>query len=346
MTEKPKEEAKNPGFLIDEDMKNVNLQYTELKPIEDETDFILVFQKLKSIFTNLKETDWTLQVGAINYLRRLLKYEIQMFNQSFYGLKLYPKVIELINSVRSSVAKITLVLIKELLNCCSSENEKEDKEKDIMKLVIPCLISKVNSNQTFIKNDAKECLELIIEKIKGNQTLLIFANYIQNSKKQQDISYTCSIIIKLIKNLGKDYLINNLQIPVFNEMMKSLCSFYEWKKKENEKKFREVLEAFREAMTKEEFYKKIEKCNKKEKDAIINVLEKKNNKEKVNIKRAKSITKVDLKKIFKESKNYVDGASAVPKVNTPYIKVMPNKRNLSIKNKANDEVMKENNEIK
>ena len=75
-------------FFIEDEMKNINLSNESLKPIEPEMDFVSMMQKLKEILNN-KNSDWTLQIAVINYLRRILKYEKKIFVQFFYHLKIY-----------------------------------------------------------------------------------------------------------------------------------------------------------------------------------------------------------------------------------------------------------------
>ena len=91
-----KEENK---FIIPESMKSPNIPNENLSEFESDTDFIFLMQKLKQIISN-KDMDWTKHLAVVNYLRRLFKYEKSIFNQLLYGLKIYPKIIELINSIR------------------------------------------------------------------------------------------------------------------------------------------------------------------------------------------------------------------------------------------------------
>ena len=118
-----KEEIK---FIIPDSMKMENIPKDDLSAFEEGTDFIFLLQKLKQIILN-KETDWTFHLAVINYLRRLLKFEIDIFNQFLYGSKLYPKIIELINSIRSILAKNALILVNEMF----SEMIPEYDEKKI-----------------------------------------------------------------------------------------------------------------------------------------------------------------------------------------------------------------------
>ena len=152
-------------FIIPELMKSPNILKENLTPFEDDTDFIILMQKLKQIISN-KNIDWTFHLVVINYLRRLLKYEKDIFNQLFFGLKIYPKLIELINSIRSVLAKNTLMLVNEIFNDNFPEfDEKKNKAPVItfIKEIVPTLLMKANCNQSFIKVEANICLESLIK---------------------------------------------------------------------------------------------------------------------------------------------------------------------------------------
>ena len=114
------------NFIIPESMKCPNILKDNLLPFDDNTDFIVLMQNLKKIILN-KDKDWTYHLAVINYLRRLLKYEKSIFNQIMYGLKIYSKLIELINSIRSILAKNALILVNEMFS--EYIPEYDDKKK-------------------------------------------------------------------------------------------------------------------------------------------------------------------------------------------------------------------------
>ena len=66
-------------FEISEEMKRINLPNESLKPIEPETDYFSMVQTFKEILNN-KNSDWTLQIAVINYMRRIYKFERQIFS--------------------------------------------------------------------------------------------------------------------------------------------------------------------------------------------------------------------------------------------------------------------------
>ncbi len=283
MTTENSKKGKINEFTMDEEMKNINIQNEMLKPFEPDTDFISMMQKFKDILSN-KGSDWTLQISIINYLRRLFKFEKQVFSQLFYGAKFYQKIIELIDSVRSSLAKNVLILLNEIFSEPvppvegegGGEGEKEGEKKNhttssliaLIKATIPHLISKINSNKSFIKADSKICLESITKNMKFFDILLLLLQSM-NTKKPKDVELCAELSVKMIKNLGKDFFVKNTQ---FNELMKCVVTYYE-QINSNVKICKDILNCFIEVMGKEEFDHKVEKCNKKEKTDIKAIME-------------------------------------------------------------------------
>ena len=270
MTTENSKKQKVPEFIIPEEMKNINLSHESLKPLEPEIDIVSMMQKFKDILNN-KDTDWTFQISVINYLRRIFKFDKQVFNQFFYGAKFYQKIIEFIDSVRSSLAKNALVLLNEIFSEQIGQEEKSNSNSliTLIKSTIPHLVSKINSNKSFIKTESNMCLESLVKNMKFYDVLLTFFQ-LMNTKKAKDAELLVDLSKKMIKNLGKEFFVQNSQ---FNELIKHLISFYEVKKDSNVKQAKDILSCFIEVMTKEEFDKKMEKCTKKEKENVKIILE-------------------------------------------------------------------------
>ena len=289
-----KEEQK---FIIPDSMKMENMPKEDLSAFEEGTDFIFLMQKLKQIILN-KETDWTFHLAVINYLRRLLKFEIDIFNQFLYGCKLYPKIIELINSIRSILAKNALILVNEMFSEMVPEyDEKKNKAPVItfIKDIIPTLIMKANGNQSFIRTEAKTCLESLINNMKYGDTL-VFLIQAMNSKKNQDIDLAYNLAVKLCNNLTKEYL---EEFPLFNDLMKVCANIYELKKDIYVKKIIALIKLIKDKITENDFNIKLEKCQKKERDIIKKALDPNiNNKPKM-----KNSTSSEFQNFLKKSKD-------------------------------------------
>ena len=270
MTTENSKKQKVPEFIIPEEMKNINLPHELLKPLEPEIDIVSMMQKFKDILSN-KDSDWTFQISVINYLRRIFKFDKQVFNQFFYGAKFYLKIIEFIDSVRSSLAKNALVLLNEIFSEQINQEEKSNSNSliSLIKSTIPRLISKINSNKSFIKAESNMCLESLVKNMKFFDVLLTFFQ-LMNTKKAKDAEVLLELSKKMIKNLGKEFFVHNSQ---FNELIKHVISFYESHQDSNVKQCKDILNCFIEVMTKEEFDKKMEKCTKKEKENVKIILE-------------------------------------------------------------------------
>ena len=313
MTTENSKKQKVPEFIIPEEMKNINLPHESLKPLEPEIDIVSMMQKFKDILSN-KDSDWTLQISVINYLRRIFKFDKQVFNQFFYGAKFYQKIIEFIDSVRSSLAKNALVLLNEIFSEQINQEEKSNLNSliTLIKSTIPHLISKINSNKSFIKAESNMCLESLAKNMKFFDVLLTFFQ-LMNTKKAKDAELLVELSKKMIKNLGKEFFVQNQQ---FNELIKHVISFYESHKDSNVKQCKDILNCFIEVMTKEEFDKKMEKCTKKEKENVKIILETKIAQPKKKISSTSSMHfRKDInerKKNFKMSKcNEVKGNKSV-----------------------------------
>ena len=263
-----KEEIK---FIIPESMKMENIPKENLSAFEEGTDFVFLMQKLKQILLN-KDSDWTLHLAVINYLRCLLKFEIDIFNQFLYGLKLYPKIIEFINSIRSILAKNALILVKEIFEEYVPEYDDKNNKAPVISLIkeiIPILIMKASCNQSFIRIEANSCLESLITNMKYGDTL-IYLIQAMSTKKNQDIELAYNLSKRLCNNLTKEYL---GEFPLFNDLMKACANIYELKKDIYVKKIIVLIKLIRDIINETEFNSKLEKCQKKEKDIIKKALD-------------------------------------------------------------------------
>ena len=229
-------------------------------------------------------------------------------------MKTLKKIIEFIDSVRSSLAKNALVLLNEIFSEQINQDEKSSSNSliTLIKSTIPHLISKINSNKSFIKAESNMCLESLVKNMKFVDVLLTFFQ-LMNTKKAKDAELLLELSKKMIKNLGKEFFVQNSQ---FNELIKHVISFYESHKDSNVKQCKDILNCFIEVMTKEEFDKKMEKCTKKEKENVKIILETKIAQPKKKISTTSSMHfRKDInerKKNFKMSKcNEVKGNKSV-----------------------------------
>lgn len=277
------------NFVIDSLMQKGNINRDALEPFNPNFDFIQLIQKMKEILgkkENKKKTskvnqpqdskkpvDWTMQLAVINYLRRLFKYEKDIFNQAFYGLKIFENIIEFLNSIRSILAQNALILINEVFSEYVPEVDDKNQKAPVIQLIktiIPSLVLKATTSQSFIKNEAKTCLETMVENMKYSETLMTLLQLL-NTKKIADFELIQVLSQKLIRNLGKEFFV---KYNHFGGLMNALGSIYENNKSDlYKRKCKSILNTFVEIMTKEEFDKKLDKCSKKEKEHIKIIFE-------------------------------------------------------------------------
>ena len=86
-----------------------------------------------------------------------------------------------------------------------------------------------------------------------------------NTKKNRDSQLCAELSTKMIKNLGKEFLVKNTQ---FEELMKCIVSLYEVQRNTNLKNCKNIVDSFVNVMGKEEFTKKIEQSSKITKDTV------------------------------------------------------------------------------
>ena len=277
MNKENSKKSSSSQFIILEEMKKINIPYDSLKPLEPEIDTVSMFQKLKEILFQ-KNSDWTLQIGVINYLRRVHKFDKNVFNQFFYGAKIYQKLLELINSVRSSVSKNVLVILNEIFSDISPENK--NSILSLVKDTLPYLITKINSNQSFIKAESKLVLDNVCNNLKFPELLVLILQQMNTSKssqlyanmrnKDKAFDMMTDMFTKSAKNIGKDLLIESQQ---FHDIIKSIISFYDINKSEHGKFCKNIVKCLIDIMTKENFDTKMEKCSKKEKDGVKSIID-------------------------------------------------------------------------
>ena len=314
MTSKSLNQSKSDqpaSFIIDPLMKHPNLQNDSLHPFEPTTNFILLIQKIKEILNSAEETDWTIKLSGINYLRRLFLHEKEVFDQCFYGLKLYVKIVNLINSTKSVLAKNGLLLLNEVLNEKSTDEKNQKAKISLIKSVIPELVSKINSNQSFIKNEANSCLDLIIENNNDCETLIDLLQLMKKKKGNEFISLV-NYCMKSIENLGKNNLLSH-EVQ-FNEIIKIILGLsIENKDVIHTTKFKNILNKISEMISKEEFEKKLEKLKKKEKEVIKKLMENEKDKKTITKKNDRLTIRTNLHKILMGDKSKIQRKSFITK---------------------------------
>ena len=111
---------------------------------------------MRKVTLLIKETDekkWNEFVEGINYLRRLRKYNKEVFEKIMYDLDIFNIILSYLNCSRIILSKIPLVFIQEFFSEFEFEFNEKDQGIELIKFIefiTPKLISKVNSNKSFL----------------------------------------------------------------------------------------------------------------------------------------------------------------------------------------------------
>ena len=236
--------------IISKELQNPKLTLNELLPFDEKYDFIQAITEVKNLIED-KDTDWNVQVGIINYLRRLLKYNNEIFNNIFYSLKFHFKTFEFLDSFRSVLSRSSLILMSEIFSIPRPETNKETNKQDplcsYVGLSIPKLISKAFCNQSFIQKEALDCLKIIKEKMIYFPTLVAYIKAME-SKKNSEVSLAYESALFLVEKLGQEEMKKAEKIA---ETVRNLHKIFELKKDPYPNYSAEIMKKVREVVGEE-----------------------------------------------------------------------------------------------
>jgi len=150
------------------------LEYQELQPTDEE---------LPAVLQALHSEDWKDNFLAIQQLRAFNKFRWEdlclVWAQSAH------KLLELIDSIRSSVSKHALMLLSEIFMAPRYGMES------FVELALPILLVKAINEKAFIRNEAKKTLEYISSNCPYESTAYILCSHcFHKSGTISDIAYT------------------------------------------------------------------------------------------------------------------------------------------------------------
>ena len=306
--------------LDENEMSNSNLLYENIPPFKEETNFVELMIKIKKLLRETKEHEWIEHVQAINYLRRLRKYQKEIFDRVMYDLNIFEIILSYLNSVRTTLSKITLVFIKELFSEYEFEYNNNDEQIELVKFIqfiTPKLILKANSEKSFLKEEAINCLKNLSKNMTYGDTLItLIKSCIENNGNS-----ICELSFNFIQDLLTNFDINYLiYFDYWNEFFEILIKILKMKKEPYIKKSILLIKSLESLIGKENFEKIINNnCNKEEKEfiskSINNSFSKslKLKKEKTNENKISNLIKEQRNQIKKQSSQEVEIKILVPK---------------------------------
>ena len=254
--------------LEEKEMSNSHLVYDKIPPFHEQTDFIELTRKISSLLKETREHEWIEHVQAINYIRRLRKYNKQVFKIIMYDLDIFDIILSFLNSLRTTLCKVTLVFVQELFSEYEFEYDNNDEQIGLLKFIqfiTPKLLLKANSEKNFIKEEAINCLKKISENMIYGDTLITLTKCcLDKGNNICELSFKC--IEELIPNFDVNYL---LYFDYWNEFFSVLVQLIKKKKEPYIKKSFLIINLLEESIGKENFDKIInENCKKDEKELI------------------------------------------------------------------------------
>ena len=310
------------GDLDDNDMSNSNLLYENIPCFKEETNFVELMIKIKKLLRETKEHEWREHVQAINYLRRLRKYEKEIFDRIMYDLNIFEIILSYLNSVRTTLSKITLVFIKELFSEYEFEYNDNDEQIELIKFIkfiTPKLIVKANSEKSFLKDEAINCLNNLSKNMTYGDTLIALIKVCITNNGNSICELSFNFIQELLKNFDINYLI---YFDYWDEFFEILSKILKMKKEPYMKKSILLINSLENLIGKDKFENIINNnCNEEEKEFIlksINICYSKSfnlKNEKRKDKKIGDLIKEQRNQIKKQSSKEIEIKVLVPKNN-------------------------------
>ena len=310
------------GDLDDNDMSNSNLLYENIPCFKEETNFVELMIKIKKLLRETKEHEWREHVQAINYLRRLRKYEKEIFDRVMYDLNIFEIILSYLNSVRTTLSKITLVFIKELFSEYEFEYNDNDEQIELIKFIkfiTPKLILKANSEKSFLKDEAINCLNNLSKNMTYGDTLIALIKVCITNNGNSICELSFNFIQELLKNFDINYLI---YFDYWDEFFEILSKILKMKKEPYMKKSILLINSLENLIGKDKFENIINNnCNEEEKEFIlksINICYSKSfnlKNEKRKDKKIGDLIKEQRNQIKKQSSKEIEIKVLVPKNN-------------------------------
>ncbi len=310
------------GDLDDNDMSNSNLLYENIPCFKEETNFVELMIKIKKLLRETKEHEWREHVQAINYLRRLRKYEKEIFDRVMYDLNIFEIILSYLNSVRTTLSKITLVFIKELFSEYEFEYNDNDEQIELIKFIkfiTPKLILKANSEKSFLKDEAINCLNNLSKNMTYGDTLIALIKVCITNNGNSICELSFNFIQELLKNFDINYLI---YFDYWDEFFEILIKILKMKKEPYMKKSILLINSLENLIGKDKFENIINNnCNEEEKEFIlksINICYSKSfnlKNEKSKDKKIGDLIKEQRNQIKKQSSKEIEIKVLVPKNN-------------------------------
>lgn len=235
--------------------------YDNLPPYAEEENFLEVMRTVSTLIVQIEEKDWKDQFNLLNELRRMLKYQKELFFNIFNNYKIHQKILpKFINSLRSNLAKVALTLVSEIFNTYETESVNEW----IDSLLPEVLLKSAIDLKAFIKEEAVKCLKNFSENMFYPESIISLLKGIKNANTK--ISENAfETLIKLIQNYE---IVSMKNLENWKDIFTGMIEIYKMKRDPYIKRPLKIIKALQNKLG-EDFVDQLFKDNLREKDLQI-----------------------------------------------------------------------------
>jgi len=204
---------------------NEYIDHKDLQSFNKDIDFMPL---LRNINNWIISTDYSLQIQGLNELRRLLKYQKELF--LFVFSNLYTSIPILISSFMNSVSKLTLILLSELFsNDRIFDVEAPDFDTWIKVLIPPVLDRATITQDNIFKQISVSAMKNLSDNIFKSEVVELLLIYLDYNFKNENIGLILNIVFNTLDNNFTEY--DDVQLGSclnWDKVIESLITLYNY----------------------------------------------------------------------------------------------------------------------
>ena len=253
------------------------IDYIDYSNLPELTENQTTEENINIQIKNLTEIPkWEINFNALIFFRSLNKKNPILLKK--YLPILIPLLKNLSISIRSGISKLTLILLGEILKTYEiSKTENEEKDYENLNKIFGIILFCTFSPKTFIKNEAKNCLEKnVINNVNYENNLNIIIELIDLMKNEKSVIsdnafFVCENLMKKIKFNEKN---NNNE---WKKLFEKIDELNDKKREIYTKKVNKILVKIYNELKKENFEKLLKEIGIENKISVYNNIIEKNN---------------------------------------------------------------------
>ena len=249
--------------ILNSDPKIDYIDYSNLPELKEEQ---ITEENINIQIKNLTEIPkWEINFNALIFFRSLNKKNPILLKK-------------LSNSIRSGISKLTLILLGEILKTYEiSKTENEEKDYENLNKIFGIILFCTFSPKTFIKNEAKNCLEKNVinnENYENNLNIIIELIDLMKNEKSVISDNAFFVCENLMKKIKFNEINNNNN---WKKLFEKIDELNDKKREIYTKKVNKILIKIYNELKKEKFEKILKEIELENKISVYNNIIEKNN---------------------------------------------------------------------